>query len=314
MVSDPKENVTLRQARKLIRAKQYPEAVAFLTAALTETVGDRQLLELLGTTHFLAGSHEDARAAFEKLTRADPMYAGGWVNLGAVCNVLGDFRRATEVLRKAIQRDRHCASAYYNLGIAQKGMQQPDMAISAYREAVKLDASLAEAWLNLGNLYMDTSKFKAAVDAFSKGLQASPNSAKLKHRLTKAEESMAGTRRVDPPFGRLVNEEELAKRQARSRRRDLDAATRNHEREEIRAIVKELRHNVRPIVPLLDETLHRELHLLHLAVVEKDTRGESPAAYDAMQQTIQDLDAYRAKMVEVTGEIRAHLKRTDPGL
>ncbi len=304
----------MRQARKLIRAKQFPEAVSLLTAALTETPGDRQLLELLGTTHFMAGNHADARAAFEKLTRADPMYAGGWVNLGAVCNVLGDYRRATEVLRKAIQRDRKCASAYYNLGIAQKGQHQSEMAIGAYKEALRLNPKLPEAWLNLGNLYMDADKYKPAADAFQKGLEAAPDSKKLKGLLTKAQRMIEGTRREESPFGRLVDEAELARRQARTLRRGLDAATRVHEREEIRAIVKELRHSARPMIELLDESLNRELHVLHLAVLEKDTRGASHSAFENMQETINTLDGHRAALEEHTGEIRAHLKRTDPGL
>ena len=84
---------------------------------------------------------------------------------------MGDHRKSTEVLRRALQRDRKCAEAYYNMGIAHRAMQMNTMAISAYKEALKLAPEMIDAHINLGNIYMDMKNIGLALQCFQAALR-----------------------------------------------------------------------------------------------------------------------------------------------
>ena len=144
-----------------------------LRSGLKENPDDREAQEFLAMVYFRAGKHEDARDAFRHLTRMDPRYATAWINLGAVLNVLKDFKGASDALRKGIQREKKSATAYYNLAIAQKGLGQPRMAVSAYIESIRSDPTNTDAYRNLGNLYMELRDFPKARKAFADGLERS---------------------------------------------------------------------------------------------------------------------------------------------
>jgi tetratricopeptide (TPR) repeat protein len=295
--------------RQLLQKRQFDECLEFLRNHLQREPGDSECQELLGMTLFVTKRYEDAKAAFERLTQMDPMYSAGWVNLGAVQNVLKDYQGATKSLRKAIQRDTKSASAYYNLGIAQKAMKMNSMAISAYREAIKLDPEMEEPHVNLGNIYMEMTNFAQAVKVLETGVERFPNSTKLRAVLRKAKDLKEGNRKKESPFGRLVDEEQLARKQIRTTKRELTATERNEERDFLRVIGKSIRKRTEPLVALLDETLHQQL-----PAAQKDSRGEAGTAYDKMTATLEELDAARRESSRSMAEIRTHLERTDPGL
>ena len=142
-------------AKALLQQKRVADAVAILTKYIDANPRERDAQELLGMGYFIGRDYKNAEDAFRRLTQVDPMYAAGWVNLGAVQNLLEDHQGATKSLRKAIQRDKKSASAYYNLGISQKALKMNSMAVSAYREAIKLQPSMMESYTNLGNLYIE---------------------------------------------------------------------------------------------------------------------------------------------------------------
>ena len=300
------------QAKQLIRDRDPEGSIHRLEAGLEQDPADGDAQELLGSLLFRLRRHEEARDAFRQLTRIDPRSAGAWVNLGAVQNVLGDFRAASESLRRAIQRDKDCAVAYYNLGIAQKGLDQPRLAVSAYQECVKRDPSCTDAWTNLGNLQMELTAYGKAVKAFESGLVQLPESQKLKRLLTRAQATVEDSRREESPFGRLVDEAELATRQTPVRRRRLSVHDRNRERETMRELSRSLRHVIRPMVAILDDTLPQKLHALHLAAATKDARGEGFAALSQLQESIEKLHELQATAGEATREIRSILQKTDP--
>lgn len=312
MTSSSSERSVAKTARRLIRQQQITQAANLLRESLEENPVDKECQELLGMALFMDKQFDDAQGAFEKLTRMDPMYAPGWVNLGAVLNVQKQYQKATGALRKAIQRDRRCGSAYYNLGIAQKGLKQNAMAASAYQEAIKLDPGMVEAYLNLGNLYMEMKNLKKAVQAFEQGLEKAPKSKKLQALLSRARQDQEGSRRKESPFGRLVNEEELATRQLRTDRRNLSPVDRNNEREEVHAIGKEIRAHTKPLVPILNDIIHKQLHVLHIALVNPDTLRDAGPSLTALTESMEELSRCRGVVAENVRQIREHLNRTDP--
>jgi tetratricopeptide (TPR) repeat protein len=308
------DNPLVSRARALLKAKDAGGAIKLLQDGIENEATDRSAVEMLGVLTFRMKQYEAAQEAFRHLTRLDPRDPAAWINLGAVLNVRGDYKGASDALRKAIQRDKKSAIAYYNLAIAQKALNQPRMAISAYEECLRLEPSNVEATVNLANLLLSQSKFPKAVAVIKAGLEHSPQSVKLARLLRKAEAGVESNRLKVSPFGRLVNEEELATRQKLLQKRELTRAQRNHEREFIRETVRDLRHTVRPVIPLLNDALPKQMHNLHMSVFQQDARYDGFAAYDGLVSTMNELATGFATISEGISAIRAQLKKTDPGL
>lgn len=304
----------VNQTRQLVKSKNYEGAIDALRSGLEDDTADVTAQEMLGVLLFRLKRHEEAADAFRQLTRMSPRDAGAWVNLGAVLNVLKDYRAATDALRKAIQRDKRCGVAYYNLAIAQKAQNQSKMAVSAYEECLKIEPENTEAAINLGNLLLELKNYRKAIRVAEAALEHAPKSAKLQRLQSLAEAGADGSKVEDKPFGRLVDEKELARTQKTLSRRELSAADRNREREFMREAARELRHAVRPIVPVLDEVLPKQLHTLHMAAAQKDSRNEGYAAYQGLVSTIAELDEMYGAVSELAVQMRSQLRKTDPGL
>ncbi len=314
MPDHPTPDTPNKIARKLLQQRKVPEALKLLKELVAADDTDREAQELLGMALFMSRQVEDAKGAFDRLVRLDPMYATAWVNLGAVQNVLKDHQGAVRSLRKAAQRDKRCASAYYNMGIAQKAMKMNSMAISAYREAIRLDPRMAEAYTNLGNIYIEMNNLTKAVRLLEDAVQNCPNSQKLAAVLVKAKRAKEGVHVVKNPLGRLVNEEELSKKQIRTAPRQLDDAQRVHERENLQDHGKTIRRSTKPIVELLNGPFRKQLHTLELVAAQNDTRGNGTTAFDEMSKTLAEVTELRDSAREAVGLIRDQLQKTDPGV
>ena len=300
-------------ARRLIKERNVEAALAVVQEVLAADQGSREAQELLGMTLFMLKRYEECREAFEHLTRIDPRDATPYVNLGAVLNVLKDHHGAVKVLRNAIKRDKRCASAYYNMGIAQRALKMNSMAISAYREAIRIDPEMSDAYVNLGNLYIEINNLTQAVRLLQDGVSKCPGSKKLPIILEKAQRAKDGIKVESSPLGRLVDEEELQKRQIRTAPRDLDPVTRAEEREALQILGKKIRRATRPIVGLIETDLQHQLHIVDLAAKQHDQRNEAPSAMDEMDETLRNISQLREVVREAIGEIRDGLQKTDPG-
>ena len=302
------------RARKLLKQKDIAGAVNALKEGLDVDSPNCSTAEMLGVLYFRLKQYDKASDVFRYWTRLDPRDPDAWVNLGAALNVAGDHKAASDALRKAIQRNKKSAIAYYNLGIAQKAMNQPKLAISAYEECLRIDPENSEASINLANAYFGQKQFAKAAKAATAGLEIAPKSSKLQRLLKKAEDEIAGSKTEESPFGRLVDEKELASRQQTLQKRELTLGQRNYEREFMRNAVRELRHAIRPIVTLLDEKLPKHMHMLHMSVFQQDDRYDSFAAYEGFAESMTELSAAFENVTSGVGEIRDKLESTDPGL
>lgn len=313
MSTDPSDRNAIQIARRLLQQRKINEALAIIQEIKESDPDDREAQELLGMALFMSRQFEEAKEAFDLLVRMDPRNATAWVNLGAVQNVLKDHQGSIRSLRNAIKRDKKSASAYYNMGIAQKAMKMNSMAISAYKEALRLDPLMADAYINLGNLYIDMNNLTQAVRLLKDGLEKCPQSKKMPVVLEKAQRAKDGVRVKDAPLGRLVDEKELQRRQIRTAPRQLEPAQRVNEREALHDFGKTMRRSTKPIVELLKNRLQQQIHVLDLAAAQKDSRGEAPATYDQMTQTLAEMEELRKTAKEASGQIRDLLSKTDPG-
>jgi predicted Zn-dependent protease len=305
--SDASVNIEAR-VRGLMRRKEFDAAIQLMQAELECDEPDGDLLELLGMAYFFNQQHEEARATFEKLTRREPMRTNAWVNLGAVLNRIGDHKHAADALRRALQRDRKCAIAYYNLGIAQRAMKQNTMAISAYKEALRANPALIDANMNLGKIYMEMNNVGLAIQCFNAVLKHDPESQKARALMEKLHQSQKVARRAESPFGRLVDEETLAAAQVEDTPRVLSAAVRNEERDFCRKLSREIRHHVREMVPVLDESLHSALQKLAVDTLQGENRSNDPELLNLLAESRLSLQRLQQKVSADCSRLREHLQ------
>lgn len=297
----------LKLSRDLFREKRYAEAAEILQIVLEKNSQDEVALEMLGMARFYNKELQAAREVFESHTKLNSGHAQAWVNLGAVLNRLGEFRKAVEALRRALQKDRKCAEAYYNMGIAQRGQNLNTMAISAYKEAIKLKPDLIEAHLNLGNIYVEMKNMGLALRCFQTAVRLDPDSKKARSSLEKAQINQQQARREVSPFGRLVDVNKLDRQHVETGPRELDAASRQAERELVQEVTRKVRTGAKEMLPMLEESLHLQLHRLERIVLQSDAKFSATESLEAFSQTLGDLQRLRAVMREGLAEIRGHL-------
>ncbi len=294
----------LRESRELIRAQKYAEACQQLQKLLEEDPKEEDALELLGMASFFQKKLEPARECFERLTQLNPAHTKAWVNLGAILNRMGEHKKATDVLRRALQRDRKCAEAYYNMAIAHRALQMNTMAISAYKEAVKLDPEMVDAHINLGNIYMEMKNIGLAVKCFQTALRHEPTSAKAKRCLETAQSTQKTSRKEASPFGRLVDVADLDRQQHMTNSRVLDSAARLAERETVQKNTKIVRTSAREMIETLENSVPQQLHRLKIAILHAEEHLDATDLLQNLETSIQELSRQQDILESASDQMR----------
>ncbi len=227
------------QAKALLKERKYAEARGLYEQAVAKDPRSIPAHEGLAASSFVLKDFEAAATHYKKLSMLDVRRAEPLINLGAVFNRMGDFAGAARTLRQAISKDRKSAAAYYNLGIAYKGQNQQSQAISAYKEAIRLDPAMPEPHQNLGNVYSDMGNFQSAILHYEKALELNPQFEKARKGLEKARSSQDEAKKMQNPFGRLVDESDVSRRQQDKKHRDLSAQERFDDRQALHQMAKE---------------------------------------------------------------------------
>jgi|GEM_PF-372422 len=311
MATNPDLSTTLAQARKLIRSGHPADAVALLQKLPIPAAETEDALALLGSAQFLSKDLKAARSSFEKLTQLHPAFPGGWVNLGAVLNKLGEHKKAVEALRRAIQKDSKCADAYFNMGIAQKAMNLTTMAINAWREAIRLNPDFFDAHFNLARLYGELKNLSMARKCVQDAIKLRPDSVRAQALLASLQTQQIESKKKESPFGRLVNTAELDRQAVSTSARVLTAARRQTERELVQDVTKKIRQDARDLVPLLDETLAGSLHRLQRLIRDPLAPNHGEWPLEGFSQALRHLEE---KMAVVTGgldELRTFLHESE---
>jgi tetratricopeptide (TPR) repeat protein len=111
------------------KGAKIPETPAYLDKSVRERWND------YGIGLLLQGDIKNAEATFLKVTRMEPGYADGWVNVARARIQEGDMSGAETVLRKALELDPELAKTHFFLGTALKSLGRYDEAISHLRKA-----------------------------------------------------------------------------------------------------------------------------------------------------------------------------------
>ena len=130
---------------------------------------------------FLQGDLRAAQTAFREVTKIDPDYLDGWVNL-ARCNIKeGDMKTAEEMLQKAfeIQQDMlpdnpHRAKVHYFFALVQESHGNYDAAIQHLQSAVAQFPRDTRVLNLLGRMHFLKREYEIALTQFQKTIEVDP--------------------------------------------------------------------------------------------------------------------------------------------
>ncbi len=112
--------VVVAHDTQILRVVDAAEPLPDMSAAAEEPALDRERWNDYGIGLFLAGDLRAAQHAFEQVTRLEPGYVDGWVNLGRVALAEGDLDRARGVLERSLELEPELARAHFFIGLLEK--------------------------------------------------------------------------------------------------------------------------------------------------------------------------------------------------
>ncbi len=135
---------------------------------------DRERWNDYGIGMLLQGDLVSAKAAFERVTRIDPQYADGFVNLGRVLVQEGDHDAALPVLERALALDPLIASGHYVLALAIKARGRYDDALAHLRAAAERFPRDRAVRNQIGRILFLQRRHREAIAEFERTLAIDP--------------------------------------------------------------------------------------------------------------------------------------------
>ncbi|NOX53911.1 MAG: tetratricopeptide repeat protein [Planctomycetes bacterium] len=305
MNSAPDAGTLCREAQMALRHRQYDRAAELFHQALQH---DPDLIEAhrgLGTVYFHKEQYDQAVEHFNRWMQIRPLEAAPYINLGAVYTRMGEYQKAADILQRAIQRDSRSFEAYYNLGLAYRKLGQLGMAMNAYREAIRINPDVPDAHQNLANVFLKMGNPRKAIEHYEKALELAPDFERAKRGLEKARDAIAEAPQTVNPFGRLVDEQTLARNVARTEFRELSLEERFADRQALSDLTTEIIAIATEWLEGIRDKLSPALIELHRSVIDEDNRMVF-AAYDKYREAIQQHDAVRERLRRSVEKLRQH--------
>jgi len=289
-----------------LRHRRNAEAVSAFGQAIEADNANAESFEGLGTACYLLDRLDDALAAFETAARLAPLSGRAQINMGAIYNRQGDYRKAAQVIRKGLSREKNSSQGYYNLAIAQKGLNQLSMAVSAYKEALRLEPETAEAHLNLGNVYLEMGNNSEALRCFNRALAIRPDFERARRGVTLSEIALEQAKAEFSPFGRLVDENTLRATGLGSHGRELSEQQRAEDRYTVGECAKAARTHAQALLAHVTDVMQDNILAINRVVSESETGDPLEEALEhfraAVNQTAEHYNALHRQM----DELRTH--------
>jgi lipoprotein NlpI len=131
----------------------------------------------------LQGDIRGAEAAFLNVTRMDPGYADGWVNVARARIQEGNMSAAEEVLRKALEIDPRLAKTHFFLGTALKSLGRYDEALTHLKAAADQYPRDRVVRNQTGRVLFLKRQFAPAIDEFKAALSIDPEDLQAHYNL-----------------------------------------------------------------------------------------------------------------------------------
>lgn len=306
-MSDSKITELFQQARQFLKEQKTGEAIETYQRILSIRSSEKKAHAGIAAVYFQLKQYQEAIQHFEELTRLSPADPTPYINMGATYNRMGEYKQALSVLRKAVQKDKKSADAFYNMGIAHKGLNQLSMAMTAYKQAIAFDPEMVDAHFNLGNVYLEMKNHTQAHLSFTKTLEIAPQFKKAINALKILDSESAKEKQKINPFGRLVDESSLRKKDISLSIQELTPEEREKDRREIHDLCVNIKEAAEMLVIDLKKGFNPSLLNLNRCISQGEKHySELDEANDDFQKKIKSLSTVRKQLKVKLLELRAH--------
>lgn len=150
------------------------EAEPIYRQLLTQTPGNAEVLQLLGTLCAQQGRNGEALDLLGQAIARNALSAPPFVVLGNVLAAEGRVAEALDAYDKAIRIDPGCAQAFDGKGTALYVLRRYDEALASYDAAVALQPHFAESFNNRGYALQQLKRYPEAIASCDKALTINP--------------------------------------------------------------------------------------------------------------------------------------------
>jgi len=195
------DDMLLRQALELQKAKLLPEAEELCHRVLARTPEHPLALYILGTLG-LGVDNELAIKFFARAAARHPDNPYYQLSLGEAFLKVGDNPAAIRHLQRACELKPDLVEALCGLGKAYGGFDKAEMALSVYEKALTIDRDHPLAGIGLANTLMDLGRMEEATTYLNESIARRVN-------VPAAYNSLANTRKFSseaPDLGQILNE------------------------------------------------------------------------------------------------------------
>ena len=163
--------------RVLPRGAQLPETAPLTNPAVRERWND------YGIGLLLQGDIRNAEATFLKVTKMDPGYADGWVNVARARIQEGNMSAGRDMLQKALEIDPALAKTHFFLGVALKSLGEYDESLTHFRAAAALYPRDRVVVNQLARVLFLKRDYSAAIEELNKVLAIDPEDLQAHYNL-----------------------------------------------------------------------------------------------------------------------------------
>jgi tetratricopeptide (TPR) repeat protein len=173
--------------RVLPRGTTLPEIAPVTDSTVRERWND------YGIGLLLQGDIKNAEATFLKVTKMQPSYADGWVNVGRARVQEGNMTGAEEVLRQALRIDPELAKTHFFLATALKSLGRYDEAIEHLKIANATYPRDRVVLNQLGRVLFLKRQYRDAIAAFTGVLGIDPEDLQAHYNLMLSYQGLGDT-------------------------------------------------------------------------------------------------------------------------
>jgi tetratricopeptide (TPR) repeat protein len=193
---------------------------ALFERALQLRPDDVATLVWLGDVYLSLGLADAAEPQFTKALSLQERSLSARFGLGRTALARNDYRRAVAYLEDVLKMDPKAAGAHYPLSLAYSALGEPNKAAEHLRQRREIEILPADPLMveleellqspqtyeTLGIRALDREDWPAAAEYFRKGLDLTPGSPALRHRLGTALNMMGDARGAEEQFEQVVRD------------------------------------------------------------------------------------------------------------
>lgn len=158
---------------------------------------DRERWNDWGIGLFLQGDLKGAEYAFNQVTRVDPSYADGWLNVARVLIREGETERARPFVQRALQLSPGLPRALFFLAMIQRAEGDYRGALASLMAVADHHPRDRVVWNHIGRLHFLLREYPAAVRALQRVLEIDPEDVQAHYTLMLVYQGLGDKRRAE---------------------------------------------------------------------------------------------------------------------